>query len=254
MRRGVRRDLLLLFAFLADVRAEVSLNTAYKRCWWPEYQPDSLYTAVSRMVKVGELGREVDRKGNVILRLRARGGWLLDDVLPLRKLRKRPWDKKWRLVIFDIPEKTRGVRDGVREKLKQLGFGMWQKSVYVTPHDVMNEMNEYLENQVLFPSVVCFESQRTGFGSDREFANEIFFSEKRNLQYLEIVEQASDLEHLWEEKKLAKQKYVRRVQRLWERFRELEFSDPFLPQELLPKEWYAESARKAIRRIGTTSP
>ena len=36
---------------------------------------------------------------------------------------KRPlvWDKKWRMVMFDIPEKRRAARNVLREKLKEIG-------------------------------------------------------------------------------------------------------------------------------------
>lgn len=45
--------------------------------------------------------------------------------------RRESWDKKWRIVIFDIPEGKRRLRDEFRERLKQLGFFQLQKSVFV---------------------------------------------------------------------------------------------------------------------------
>ena len=55
---------------------------------------------------------------------------------------KKPsrWDKKWRLVIFDIPEKKRLARDVLREKLRQLGFFQLQKSVFVHPFECQREI------------------------------------------------------------------------------------------------------------------
>jgi len=50
------------------------------------------------------------------------------------------WDKKWRLVIFDVPEKLRGSRDVLRGKLRQLGFYQIQKSVYVYPFECTEEI------------------------------------------------------------------------------------------------------------------
>lgn len=44
------------------------------------------------------------------------------------------WDEKWRLVIFDIPEKDRIFRDILREHLNELGFYKLQNSVFVSPH------------------------------------------------------------------------------------------------------------------------
>ena len=44
------------------------------------------------------------------------------------------WDKKWRLVIFDIPSTFRIRAETFRRKLKELGFVMLQKSVWVYPY------------------------------------------------------------------------------------------------------------------------
>jgi len=53
------------------------------------------------------------------------------------------WDGKWRIVLFDIPERTRKIRDAFRYHLKQLGFFEFQKSVFVHPYDCKDEI-EYL--------------------------------------------------------------------------------------------------------------
>lgn len=52
------------------------------------------------------------------------------------KLKKpKRWDKKWRLVIFDIPEKKRKIRNQVRNLLEKMEFYRLQDSVWVSPHD-----------------------------------------------------------------------------------------------------------------------
>ncbi len=47
----------------------------------------------------------------------------------------RKWDKKWRVIIFDIPEKKKKERDQVREILSTAGFERLQNSVWVYPYD-----------------------------------------------------------------------------------------------------------------------
>jgi CRISPR-associated endonuclease Cas2 len=49
-------------------------------------------------------------------------------------VRKR-WDGRWRVLIFDVPEYRKGVRDKVRRTLISVGFKQLQKSVWVYPHD-----------------------------------------------------------------------------------------------------------------------
>jgi len=52
------------------------------------------------------------------------------------KLKKpRKWDKKWRIVIFDIPQIRKLQREKLRFTLKQIGFVKLQHSVWVYPYD-----------------------------------------------------------------------------------------------------------------------
>jgi CRISPR-associated endonuclease Cas2 len=45
------------------------------------------------------------------------------------------WDKKWRMLIFDIPEHRRYTREKVRNTLRSIGFMRLQDSVWVFPYD-----------------------------------------------------------------------------------------------------------------------
>ena len=49
--------------------------------------------------------------------------------------RPEKWDSRWRILIFDIPEKKRWLRDRIRDTLLAVGFKRLQKSVWVYPHD-----------------------------------------------------------------------------------------------------------------------
>jgi len=61
------------------------------------------------------------------------------------KIKQKNWDGKWRLVIFDIPEKLKVTRNAFREKLKELGFYELQKSVFVIPYPCEDEINFLIE-------------------------------------------------------------------------------------------------------------
>ncbi len=53
---------------------------------------------------------------------------------------KRSWDRLWRVVMYDIPEKHKQERDALREKIKELGMYQLQKSVWVYPYNCKEEM------------------------------------------------------------------------------------------------------------------
>lgn len=55
------------------------------------------------------------------------------------------WDKKWRVVFFDVPEKKRQARDALRDKLREIGFYELQKSVFVFPYECRNEIDFVIE-------------------------------------------------------------------------------------------------------------
>lgn len=53
----------------------------------------------------------------------------------------KSWDRKWRLVAFDIPEKHKWSREGFRNKLKEMGFYQLQKSIFAFPYPCFSEIN-----------------------------------------------------------------------------------------------------------------
>lgn len=55
------------------------------------------------------------------------------------------WDKKWRVVLFDIPESEREARDALRDHLEDMGFFILQRSVFVYPFDCKNEIDFLVE-------------------------------------------------------------------------------------------------------------
>lgn len=57
---------------------------------------------------------------------------------------KRRKDKKWIMVIFDIPEKMRRHRDDLRGFLYSLDFKHFQKSVWISPYNVLEELKEII--------------------------------------------------------------------------------------------------------------
>ncbi|OGL64758.1 CRISPR-associated endonuclease Cas2 [Candidatus Uhrbacteria bacterium RIFCSPLOWO2_01_FULL_47_24] len=59
----------------------------------------------------------------------------LQFVLHMRTQRKRGWDRKWRLVLFDVPEIQKKYRDFLRKLMRANGFRMWQLSVWVSPYN-----------------------------------------------------------------------------------------------------------------------
>ncbi|MDP3957441.1 MAG: CRISPR-associated endonuclease Cas2 [bacterium] len=59
------------------------------------------------------------------------------------------WDKLWRVVLFDIPEEERKIRNTLRQHLKRMHFFSLQESVFVHAYDCEKEirrLSEYFGN------------------------------------------------------------------------------------------------------------
>ena len=49
--------------------------------------------------------------------------------------KKKRWNGRWRVIIFDIPERRRRTRDRLRNIMERTGFVRLQDSVWVFPYD-----------------------------------------------------------------------------------------------------------------------
>lgn len=56
---------------------------------------------------------------------------------PGQSMVKKPlrWDRRWRMIIYDIPEKRRKIRKNVSTLLRSQGFYKLQSSVWIHPYD-----------------------------------------------------------------------------------------------------------------------
>jgi|SRR3989344_613304 len=59
--------------------------------------------------------------------------------------KKKREDGKWIMVIFDIPEKYKKSRDLLRSILHNLGYKIFQKSVWVCPYDVLEKTEKLMQ-------------------------------------------------------------------------------------------------------------
>ena len=93
--------------------------------------------AITRLHKKGLLVR-VSTSAGMSIRLTQKGSKLAEELEVKENLYfKKPkrWDGKWRIVIFDVWERRRGVRDKLRFMLQKTGFVKIQNSVWVYPYD-----------------------------------------------------------------------------------------------------------------------
>jgi len=76
---------------------------------------------------------------------------------------KQNWDKKLRLVIFDVQEINRFKRNQLRRLLKQLGFIMIQKSVWLSPYDQFETIKRWIKENKLQEKILLIETDKVAF-------------------------------------------------------------------------------------------
>lgn len=245
LRNGFKRKFLFFLSFCADIYSEISVRGFYRKLYAPGYQAETVTQFLSRMSKVGEIERKVIN-GRVVFKITAKGEKLLDEVIPLQKLGERTWDGWWRIVIFDIEEKDRYLRDRVREKLLDLGFGKWQESVYICPHPVQEEINEYFQEKKLYPRCICLEARKTGVEDDQLLAEEVFDLNSLVGKYGSLAEEINKTDKLIDKKEIKKSEAMNRLRSYMEKFETFLLTDPFLPKELFRDYLIRGKTQKAI--------
>ena len=114
-------------------------------------------SAVGRLAEKG-LVRFVEREGMRYAKITEKGRRSLN--LELAKAavaaqhRKR-WDKRYRLVMFDIPHYRKNDRDRLRRIMQDIGFLHLQHSVWIYPHDC-EELIALLKADLKFGKAVIY--------------------------------------------------------------------------------------------------
>jgi len=98
---------------------------------------DQTLTTLSRLAKEGLIKFE-KRGGKRYARITEKGRKVLALELQKKALQaqaKKRWDRRYRIVIFDIAEVRRSIRIRLRETMRAAGFVRLQDSVWVYPYD-----------------------------------------------------------------------------------------------------------------------
>ncbi len=115
----------------------------------------NLSKLIYRLKRAGFVAvKEIEGKRGVLITPRG-AERILRIKMESEEKRKRT-DGKWVMVVFDIPEKRRKIRDRLRSFLRSLGFRMFQKSIWISPYDVLEKVHKLAQGFSLEKSVKVF--------------------------------------------------------------------------------------------------
>ncbi len=92
----------------------------------------SVYDTLYRLEQQGLVAKVKDSYQTT-----SEGAKLIHNFFPSR-------DGVWKMIVFDIPESKRPVRNFLRQKLTALGFKRWQNSIWVSPYSLDPELETEL--------------------------------------------------------------------------------------------------------------
>lgn len=111
-------------------------------------------TKIVKRLKSQQMITIKEKAGKLVIEVTEKGKRrLLQYDFEAMKLKSTKIDGKWRLVIFDIPNKKKVSRDIFRKKLKQLEFIQLQESVFASPYPCKDEI-DYLCHYLLISDYV----------------------------------------------------------------------------------------------------
>ena len=107
-----------------------------------KFQKDQFLRDLKRLQKRELINYRELKSGeaNVIIKAAGKKLALQYEIDAIKIEKPKNWDRRWRLVIFDIPDKKRVASNALGTKLKDLGFYKLQKSVYIHPFPCEKEL------------------------------------------------------------------------------------------------------------------
>jgi phenylacetic acid degradation operon negative regulatory protein len=193
------------------------------------------------------------RQGWLATQRRSRSSWYRLTPLGLQELdegRERiftrhgldPWDGRWSLVIYHVPESERQVRQWLRTRLQWLGFGPLGPATWVSPHDRLRELEEAMAGARIEAQVDLLTAATGSLARDRELARRCWDLDEVAEAYRRFVARYQPRIERYESGEFEGVAALTEHIELVAAYRRFPFSDPDLPRELLATDWIGTTA------------
>lgn len=195
-----KRDILFLtLAGIGDIVEEIRdplrlVSSAYENMYGfvpKQYRRHNFSSLVGRSFKTGYVERVI-KNDKTYLRLTSSGKEYVQREFPITSLTKQ-WNRKWILVIFDIKETFRKQRNRLRNLLKNIGFGMLQQSIWITPLPVGEDMKELISQQGFSDNAFVLEVSHVLLGDPKALASRVWNLDRLEEEYLDLKKEKDRL-------------------------------------------------------------
>ncbi len=206
----------------------------------------SVRSTILRMSRGGWL--QVERvSGKSFYSLTPQGKQLLDEgaarIFHFNSPREK-WDGQWRLVAYSIPEVEREKRERLRRELGYLGFGPLTSALWISPHNLHDQVVRLAETLAVRNHVEFFTGIHNCFSDLPDLVTRCWDLAAINAEYAAFIDKYQPLFEDCRGRGLnidPSECFVRRFLLMHE-YRRFPFIDPELPEELLPRDWHGREA------------
>jgi phenylacetic acid degradation operon negative regulatory protein len=153
-----------------------------------------------------------------------------------------PWNGRWSMVIYHVPETERQVRQWLRTRLQWLGFGPLGPATWMSPHDRLRELEDAMRAAEIDAQVDLLTASTGGLARDRELARRCWDLDAVADAYARFVERYQPRIEAYERHDLEGAAALVEHIELVHGYRKFPFDDPDLPRELLPPDWIGTTA------------
>lgn len=238
---GSTIDLILYCFFLTGSLAGATTSTKIYAAFG---ETDTLITKINYKTFKKALQHLSERK--LVARSRAekktfltqKGINYLHSFIPVyRKI--RTWNHQVYLISYDVPRTISVTRDKLRRFLRQIGCGMLQESLWVTPYNPTDALTQFISDAHIEGTVLVSRLGEGGTIGDenlKELVKRIYKLSALNKRYEEFIERFS------------KKRNMSSRMQITTAYLMILTDDPQLPFELLPKDFLGNAAYELYRK------
>ena len=166
--------------------------------------------------------------------------------------RHDPWDGRWHLLTYSIPESKRHLRRKLRRRLLWLGFGALHQATWISPRNQQSQVEQVADALQVRTYLEFFAAEHQGFSSDEEIVARCWNLKHLNKYYATFITRYDPPFRDYQARLkvgdwLTPQEcFVQRFMLIHE-YRSSPYVDPNLPPELLPDDWLGEDATRLFQ-------
>ncbi|MCL5795722.1 MAG: hypothetical protein M1338_05220 [Patescibacteria group bacterium] len=147
-------------------------------------------------------------------------------------------DRSWQILVFDIPEKKRKLRDDLRRFLEDNGFGRLHSSIWLSSHDNNKNLEKYILTNDLGDFITMLNTKKLNDSEEKDLASKLHWDWLRlNNEYKKFIANAQKYLKLKNKNSYTAKKLVLEFAKVYRQ-------DPKLPKRLQPSNHLLDKAHK----------